>query len=178
MDYYYSTQPYLARCINRDCYGQHYLYVAEEFHPYRFPNPKSSNPYHIYRDLYEPWRDRDEYDKFILQLRLNLRNGVGAKEKAGTITHAQSRRLKRICDKIDVMFFYPIVYRVLRSGVAGRTKRAGSGATGSAEWLIEDLVEAEFDLLFDDFTGDSDLNAVRTPAASINSLLTLLEGRC
>lgn len=51
MNHYYSTQPLLAWSLNRHFYsGLHYMYVAP-FYPYRLPNPKSSNPLEIYRDL-------------------------------------------------------------------------------------------------------------------------------
>jgi hypothetical protein len=56
MRHYYSTQPFLAWCLNRHFYEDvHYAYVAP-FYPYRLTNPKSSNPLELYRDLYQPWR--------------------------------------------------------------------------------------------------------------------------
>lgn len=110
MAFYYSTQAFLAWCFGRYFYnGRHRAYIAETFDTYRLPNPKSSNPLLIYQDLYHPWKDRDNFDKFISQTRLNIRKGVEKQYRDGVISRDLSRRLKRICDKLDITFFYPVV---------------------------------------------------------------------
>jgi hypothetical protein len=112
-DNYYGTVPALAWILNHYFYRQeHYTWLAEEYYPYRLPNPKSSNPHIIYQNLYQPWKDKDDFDKDILQVRLSLRKGVMAKETASVITSAESTDLKDVCDKIDIVFLYPLVYRV------------------------------------------------------------------
>jgi hypothetical protein len=68
----YGTIPALAWVIGHYFYDcKHYMFLAGEFYPYRL-NPRSSNPYLIYQDLYEPWKDGDEFSKVINGYRLAL----------------------------------------------------------------------------------------------------------
>jgi len=152
---YYSTTTFLTLAINKHLYGgKHFTYVAEGFFPYGKGNPKSSNPLLIYMDLYQPWKDRDQYDKFIAQHRMSVRKGILAREKDGAITPSMATDLNRVADRIHLDFFYPVVYRVksdISSLIAkGRAVLAGSGLTGSREYLIQDLDDLEFDIYFDD----------------------------
>jgi hypothetical protein len=155
--YYYGTVPALAWILNHYFYGRvHYSWLAEDFCPLD-TNPKSSNPYLIYGDLTWAWSRGDPYDKFVRDSRYGLSTGVQARKTAGVTDPALSRRLRRICKRAVVDFFYPLVYRVDIDVVApARRTVAGSGATGSRELLVEDLHEAEFDLLFADNAGDPD----------------------
>ena len=160
---YYGTICSLAWIFGKYFYGKYYVWVAEQFYPYGLPNPKSSNPLRIYEDLYAPWFDRDDYDKFIKQSRLNIRSGVVACEKAGLISRKDATEMKKICDKVDILFFYPVVVRVDidRCRKNGRTlTRAGSAAVGSHEYLIEDLQDSDFDLLFLDEQTDVDFREI------------------
>lgn len=77
-------------------------------------------------------------------------------EKAGVIMPADATRLTKICDKAEVTFFCPIVLRLDIDQIDGaRRKTAGSGASvGSHEYLIPDLRENEFDILFLDVIQD------------------------
>jgi len=183
-EYYYSTQPFLAWCLNHYFYGgMHYVNVANPFYPYRLPNPKSSHPFLIYQDLYLPWKDRDDFDKFIQQIRLDLNNGVVKYNRAnpGKLSGGRVSRLKRICKKVDIVFFYPMVYRVDINPVpTSRLVSAGSGLSGSREHLINDLQEKEFDILFHDFNGDPDFDSLKDVSASISDTAALrtLESRC
>ena len=64
--YYYGAVPSLAWILGHYFYGgTHFAWLAAEYYPYRLPNPKSSNPHLIYQDLYQPWRDCDDFDKTI-----------------------------------------------------------------------------------------------------------------
>src|SRR5207249_6210271 len=124
--------------LNRDFFNsKRYVWAAAEFYPYRLTNPKSSNPYLLYRDLYEPWRDRDRHDKFIAQTRVALIGGVRAQAMKGTLTRSEARRLVRICSEVDLLFFYPIIYRIDLTGIRKRRLKAttGSAALGSSEYL-------------------------------------------
>ena len=176
--YAYSTQPFLAWCLNHYFYAQtHYVWAAQPFYPYRLSNPKSSNPYLIYRDLYEPWRDRDPFDKFILQLRLNLRLGVAANTER--LPLGWEARLKDICDGIRTDYFYPIVYRIDLDDIAAhRRVVAGSGLGGSSEVRIDDLRDSEFDILFHDYEGDQDYQDLKEMALGRNDALDALERNC
>lgn len=160
--YYYSTQPFLAWCLNRFFFaGKHYVWASTHFYPYRLLNPKSSNPYLVYKDLYDPWKDNDVHDKTVAQFRLNLLKGVFAHEKSGVLTAERAKRLKRICTNVDIRFLYPIVYRIeVTNSIVGRHVVAGSGTQRSSEYLIRDLDESEFDILFLDSTGDLDLDGL------------------
>ncbi len=152
--YYYSSQPFLAWCFNHYFYGGvHFAWVGAPFYPYRLPNPTSSNPFRIYQDLYEPWKDRDRFSRTIAQMRLDVRKGVIAGTNPRSL---KRRRLFRLCDDISQVFFYPIVYRVDVDLIAPvRLELGGSGEeVGSQEFKIVDLHEGqpnEFDILFADF---------------------------
>jgi hypothetical protein len=181
MDNYYSATSYLAWCINHYCYGgMHYTWAAAEFYPYRLPNPKSSNPLLSYQDLYHPWKDRDPYDRFLTQHRMSLKNGVTAKEGVKAISTRPARRLRRIIDKVDILYFMPVVYRIDISPIAvHRLQAAGSGVVGSHEYLIDDISESEFELLFLDFSGDADFDTLKVGAVGdAKFALKVLEAHC
>ena len=122
-----------------------------------------------------PWKERDSYSKIVGQYRLAVRNGVIANQSrlSGNIAN----RLKRVTERIGVEFFLPLVYRIEIDLIAhGRRSVAGSGLAGSREYLIVDLRETEFDLLFsEDVQGD--LAALLSGTLSANDALQLLERR-
>lgn len=164
-NYYYGTVPSLAWIFGHYYYnGTHYTWVASEFYPYRLPNPKSSSPILIYQDLYQPWRDKDEFDKFILQVRINIKKAVIIQERKRNITSTDANSMKNICDNVDIHFFYPLVFRIDINDVRnkGRTiTTAGSGITaGSLEYLIEDLKTGDFEILFLDDDSDPDFKNI------------------
>lgn len=150
VDNYYGCIPALTWIFGHYFYNrQHYVWVAAEFNTYRLKNPKSSDPYSIYDDIYRPWRDADNFDKYLSQLRLGIRNGVDHKEKHGVISPQEAVDLGTVCDKIEVAFFYPLVVRVNVDPIPSKRKQIkGSGTVGSDEYLIDDLGETEFDMLF------------------------------
>lgn len=183
--FFYGTIPTLAWILNHFFYGGvHYAWLAEEFNPLR-TNPKSSNPYLIYGDLYWAWSHRDTFDKFVAQSREGLSKGVWTQSLRGVIDHALARRLTSVCDDAPVDLFYPLVYRVEMSAIAEeRRVVAGSALTAdSRECLVPDLREEEFELLFADNGFDATFRRLvldersgerRTPPEGV--LLTL-EGR-
>ncbi len=183
---YYGTVATLAWILGHYFYNrEHYVWLAEEYYPYRLPNPKPSNPHLVYQDLYQPWKDRDDYDKFIQSIRLNLRKGIIAKESAGILTASDSARLKTVCDKVDITFLYPVVLKVDMDLIdVARQTKAGSALAGSSEILVEHLKETEFEIVFLDYESDSDfrllvvdeVNGVSS-TTSVDAL-TKLEGRC
>ena len=82
-----------------------------------------------------------------------------AQQKAGSISRVVARRLRRVIDKVDIRFLYPIVYRIDLSAIPqSRQQNAGSASSGSNEVLVADLSETEFDILFLDFRGDPDFD--------------------
>jgi hypothetical protein len=176
--YYYSTQPFLAWCLSHYFRGgTHYAWVGFPFHPYKRKNPASSNAYLLYANLYHPWYDRDPYDRFVASLRQSLRRAV----QAMRLDDDRSRRLKRCCARVEVQLFLPVVYRVdidiidLGRLIGGR----GSGVFGSDEYLIEDLDEREFDVLFaDECADDADLKMLIEGAIDRDQALALIESRC
>jgi hypothetical protein len=139
--------------------------------------------------LYQPWEDRDDFDKFIQQARLNLKKGVEGYRNAnpGVLSRRRVSRLKRVCESVDIIFFYPIVYRV-DIGTIDSTRRltAGSGLVGSREYKIPDLQESEFKILFLDFAGDTDFDKLKpkpgdptgSPTIPPTDVLRTLERRC
>lgn len=184
---YYGTVASLAWILGHYFYkGEHYVWLAEEYYPYRLPNPKSSNPHLIYQDLYQPWKDKDDHDKFITEVRLNLRKGVIAKEGSGVIPPSTATELKHICDQVDITFLYPVVYRVDIDAIdQRRQKKAGSALAGSHEVLVEDLKEnTEFEIFFLDYEVDPDFKKLVVDGlrglgpATMKDVLTILKGRC
>lgn len=178
--YYYSTQPFLAWCINHYFYQKtHYVWVAAPFYPYRERNPRSSNPYLIYQDFYEPWKDRDIYSPYIESMRWRLMHGLNAQSYISD--HQTISRLKLICDTIHIEFFYPIVYRVDVDAIASRRLDDTKGSAAdvdSNEFLITDLQEDEFDVLFADIDQviiDQSLLQLWAGATDTKTALSLLE---
>lgn len=160
---YYGTIPTLAWAIGHYFYGsKHFVNLAGEYFPYRLKNPKSSNPHLIYQDIYQPWRDRDDHDKIINQLRLGITAGVIKKQTDGIIDSDTAQKLKRICEEIDITFLYPVVCRVnVETIEASRLELAGSGLQGSSEYRVSDLDEMELDeVLFLDFDADDDFRQI------------------
>ncbi|MGH9931337.1 MAG: hypothetical protein ACREA9_19195 [Pyrinomonadaceae bacterium] len=187
----YGTVAALAWILEHYFYDRkHYSYFATEFYPYKLKNPRSSSPFMIYQDLYEPWRDHDDNSKIISMYRLALWGGVETKRRQGVIEDAVADRLKHICNKVNTMFFYPVVCRVNRDSLdQNRLEVSGSGVSGSSEFLVRDLDDAEIDeLLFLDFDEDDDLKQlVREEYLSSlegkflidsDEVLSILERRC
>lgn len=162
--YYYGVQTVLAYILNHFFYDAvHYTYLAREYYPYRRKNPRSSSPHRIYEDLYELWRDKDEFSKFGIQVRANIKNGVIAQESKSVINSALAKRLGHVCDQIDVGVFYPIVYRVdIKTIDRKRLRKSDSGLLGSYEYLIPELHETEInDILFLDDERDAIMRLVK-----------------
>jgi hypothetical protein len=155
--YYYGAVPALAWILNHYFYGGlHYNWLAAEFFPLE-TNPKSSIPYLVYGDLYWAWSRDDRYDKHLFMMRESLAIGVVGRLPHGIADPALVRRLRRICRRAAVAFFYPVVYRVDSERIpASRRVAAGSATVGSREFLVRDLMEPEFDLLFADNVNDPD----------------------
>jgi hypothetical protein len=176
--YYYSTQPFLAWCINHYFYQQtHWTYIGTPFYPYKLPNPRTSNPFRAYEDLYEPVHDRDEFSGHIAQKRTRLKDGIWANQALVSKQHSMS--LERICDAIDIVFFYPVVYRVdIDIMDISRLIKAGSALVGSNEYLISDLKHGEFDLLFADLQTDADFANLLSGNLSQSQVLSILDARC
>lgn len=158
---YYSAQPFLAWCFNHYFFaGRHFIYVAAPFHTFKGPNPTSSNPWRRYGDLYEPWWDRDRYSAHIRASRLGLEQGAIAHRRAGTISWPLSLALIAIAQGASERMFYPVVYWIdLNQIDERRREKEGSGAaTESDEWLIRDLEDDEFMVLFFDPQTDDRAN--------------------
>jgi hypothetical protein len=156
---YYSTQPFLAWCLNHYVYDKvHYVWACRYLYPYKSLNPKSSNPFQIFQDLYQPTHDRDPYDSFLVRTRIKMRTGVEAVVQSASSGHAYAHRyddLLHICDHIDETFFWPVIYIVDNEVAAKRGKLAYWGRVGSEEKLIQDLKEDEFALLISDYDRQS-----------------------
>lgn len=155
--YHYGTVPALAWLLNHYFYGgRHYSWLAEEFFPLN-DNPKSSNPYLIYGDLYWAWSHADRHDRFCRSLRDSLAGAVDAQRARDVVRPDVAYRLMAVCSHVEMKFFYPVVYRVDMNEIEPeRQQVAGSGLMGSREVLVTGLRESEFDLLFADNLADPD----------------------
>ncbi|HEV2707181.1 MAG TPA: branched-chain amino acid transaminase [Pyrinomonadaceae bacterium] len=163
--HYYGTVTALAWILGHYFFGaKHYTYLAGEYYPHNLSNPRSSNPYLIYQDFFQPWREKDTYSRYLRSYRQDLRTGVEAKRREGVIDHSLAERLKDICDSVDIVFFYPLVFRVKIGQLPSeRLKVEGSGRHGSSEYLVKDLGDPEIDaILFLDFEADADFKRIVT----------------
>jgi hypothetical protein len=183
--YYYGTVPALAWILNHYFYGGvHYAWLAKEFFPPK-PNPRSSNPHHIYGELKDAWDDRDPFNQYIQTGRRRLADGVAAKQSTRVVSRAVGSRVHAVCREVSVDLFYPLVYRVNISDLElARMIVSNSGLVGSREVLVPDLRETEFDLLFSDNAADplfrllilDEISGERRTSAA--TALQMLEGRC
>lgn len=149
------------------------------FYPYQTANPASSNPYKIYSQLYEPFKEDDYYNKFIEQFRTDLEYGVRVKVLSNKTLR---NSLIDICGKIELTFFYPMVYRVDIQQIPDKRKIVeNSGRIGSNEYLIPDLQETEFDILFTEFEQEPNLDndhlQLMSGSISSDAALAILEVR-
>lgn len=129
-----------------------------------------------------PWKDGDDYDKYMNQIRINLKKGVEKRRRS--INGATENELKDICDKVDILFLYPVVYKVDIDNPTVKTKLQPTdwSKKGSDEWGV-DLDEGEFDLLFLDYDGpDNDLltliKDVKDKKLTTAQALVILKKRC
>lgn len=162
-NYYYGAVTSIAWALGHFYFNnKHYAYLAREYYPYRLKNPQSSNPHIIYQSLYEPWRESDDFNRNITGYRLSLLGAVSTKQREGVVDQPLAKRLSGICDKVNIVFFYPVILRVDIDKISSaRKERAGSGIEGSLEYLIRDLDESEIDeVLFLDFEADEDFKLV------------------
>ncbi len=154
MEYYFGTNSFLSWCLNHYFFNRvHYLWVAKKWYPIEYPNPKSSNPLLIYQDFFHPWKSKDNYDKYVTQHRIDLRKGVMAQTH---LSLNDQTDLKTVCDKAELDFFHPVVYRVEITSLGSRLDTTrGSAAMGSKEGLVSDLSDGEFEILMlDDISPD------------------------
>jgi hypothetical protein len=136
----------------------------------------------LYADLFQPWVDRDNFDRTVTGLRQSLREGVMANRTL--LRPGEEGRLKRVCSFVDVAFFAPVVYRVRTSDLDSSRERRdrGSALIGSDE-ILEVLSESEFDLLCIDAVlhpahFDPDVAEVASADMQSGAVLSLLERRC
>jgi hypothetical protein len=177
--YYYSSQTFLAWVFNHYFYDRvHWAFIGHPFYPYREPNPVSSNPLKRYEQTYEAWFERDNFSNHMTGSRSSLRRGV--QENSTRLQQDDwSNRLQTVCEKIEVVFFYPFVYRVdIDSIPKSRLQRKNSALLASNEFLIEDLRESEFDILFWDYNEDDVINSLKAGLLAADEVLTLMESRC
>jgi hypothetical protein len=176
-DYYYACQPLLTWVLSHYFFGaQHYVWVAAPFHPFLKKNPRSSNPWQLFGARYEAWCKADYFDQYVTTSRSNLRNALSH----ASISRRTAGRLARCCHRVELAFFIPLIYRVDVSTLAPRRldRSRGSAALGSDEYLISDLREHEFDLLFyEECFDDSDLIALLSGSLHERDVLRTLESR-
>ena len=123
-----------------------------------------------------PWKDEDGYSKIVQQYRIGARNAINAHrhELDGDL----ARRLALIAERVSVGLFLPVVYRLdLNQLDESRRTIAGSGLTGSREFLVSDLVEDEFDLLFLDNVAGTYLAGLMDTIPPSDALV-ILEAQC
>jgi hypothetical protein len=132
----------------------------------------------MYGSLYRPFVDVDGFDLYLEAKRTHIRNGVIAKQ--AVLGAPLASELKRVCERVDQTFLFPIVYRVDVSTLSSRRlhRSYGSARVGSDEYLIKSLRENEFDLLFADYPADPDLASLRLPSMTGMKALSILKSRC
>ncbi len=161
----YGTKTTLAWLLGHYVFNRtHYTYFAREFFPYRLRNPPSSNPLDLYQAFYKAWRDEDQWHASIQQHRINLSKLIAQSEPGDPDFTAN---LQRICERVSLAFFYPVVFRVDETEINDSRKVAKNSALdlGSEEFVVEDLQEDEFEILFLDVKGDADFDDLVIDAA-------------
>jgi len=89
----------------------------------------------------------------LIQKRINLSKGISY--HIPPFPPLAVAALNTICARIEPVFLAPIVYRVDLDVIPSTRRRiSGSGGTGSNEYLVSDLGENEFDVLFFDTESD------------------------
>lgn len=158
--------------------GRHFVWAATPFHPYRLLNPRSSNPYLMYADFYMPWKDNDEYDRFIGSMRLSLIKGIIA--MTPELGDDLAGELEDVCTRGPVELFFPIVYRLdLRHFDPARLDiKNGSARLGSEEVLVRDLAEWEFDIRFSEEHDSGLLRHALSPSREAMDVLNRLKSAC
>jgi hypothetical protein len=155
-DPWYSTKTVLDWLLYHHVFRRVYLaWFAPEFDTYKRTNPRSSNPWELYRAYHAAWFDQDPFEPYVAMKRQSLSAVIERKYVSqGGSWHRQGRfeghgrygALKPLL---------PLVYACDRSKLGPeRLQKAGSARQGSLEFLIVDLEEDEFFLLFADFKHD------------------------
>jgi hypothetical protein len=151
--------------------------VGNPFYPQDTKTPDSSNPLTLYSQIYRGWYQADAYNPKLSDLRARL--GKGVDNNQSILPPNLSTKLYYICEHIDIMFFYPFVYRVdIEKIDAVRLTRNNSGLLGSSEYLIKDLQEHEFDILFWDAWADPAIKELGSKQITSAQALNILESRC
>jgi len=133
----------------------HLAWFAPEFDTYKQTNPRSSNPWELYRAYHAAWFDQDPFEPYVAMKRQSLSAVIERKYASQQVHGIAKDELKAMVDTAPLNLFYPIVYACDCSKLGPeRLQKAGSARQGSLEFLIVDLKEDEFSLLFADFKHD------------------------
>lgn len=116
---YYSVNTKLAHYINEKYYKDtHYVWVAPYFNP--STNPRSSNPYELYKNLIKELKQDivDYHSSFIINNKVGLQHGAIEREKEGLITAATREKIFELIHICDHTAFLPVIYVIPADKVA------------------------------------------------------------
>ena len=155
-DPWYSTKTVLEWMLYHHVFRRvHLAWFAPAFDTYKRTNPRSSNPWELYRAYHAAWFDQDPFEPYVAIKRQSLSAVIERKYVSQEVHGIAKDDLKAMVDTAPLNLFYPLVYVCDRSKLGPeRLEKAGSARQGSLEFLIVDLEEDEFFLLFADFKHD------------------------
>ena len=153
----YSAVPFLDYHIYTNYLNDvHYVWCGETFDlrskiraRSTLPAPPSSNPAEICDQVKKAIAGRDRHDHRIVGWRTSLLAHLTVWESDGTIEEESVKELAYMVEHGELDLWRPLVYLVEKSAVTPQMKlvpidkRAGYGP----EYIVEDLMGTEFDLL-------------------------------
>lgn len=145
----YSVNSRLAYMVNKHFYGHiHYVWCAPRF--FCAGNPPSSNPREIFNMLSADVDRKDRHSSKIEQNRMGIIKGANIKKSNGDITAHTLSEIVSIVNNAGIEYFHPLIYVIDRELVRDRVKNVNAldkAEFFSSEFMIEELVSNEFDVL-------------------------------
>ena len=116
---FYSTNTYISYIINKQFYGQHFIWCSPVFNPSSlnklnpFCNiPTSSSSHDIYNLYRSGVNSNDGHSPLIAQNRAGIKRGATFKLADGTITEHELQMINHKADKASISDFRPVVYLI------------------------------------------------------------------
>lgn len=150
----YSASTWLAYSIAERFYGVHYAWCTAFYDgitaPRHFNIPPTSSPAEIYRSLEEETRRGDLHSDAIRRNADGILRGAKAKLRAGAITAAQHRQIKKVVTNAKIPDFRPVLYVIPFDRLESNVPEVPVSLRAhplSLEYRVEDLRRGCFDVL-------------------------------
>lgn len=154
----YSTNTELSYRLAREFYnGRFYVWCSPVFEPPQDKLnqysriPRSSSPYHIYKDLKEAVESQDLHNDKIKNNKVGLKKGALISHQNGVIDEQELGRINYIIDHASIQDFRPILYIIDWKSVEGKLELVPVEEMAnplSCEYRIAELKECEFETIY------------------------------